>query len=46
VLVNNTGINDGDLLDLRDNPLSVTSCTVHIPQLEIRGVSIDSNSCP
>ena len=39
-LVNNPGLSEGDTIDLRDNPLSVTSIDVYIPQLEARGVEV------
>lgn len=39
-LVENSGLNVGDTLDLRDNPLSTTSLNVHIPELEQRGVNV------
>ena len=39
-LVNNFGLGEGDSLDMRDNPLSATSRTDFMPQLEARGVSV------
>ena len=39
-LVNNTGIDSGDRVRLQGNPLSTTSCTVYIPQLQSRGVLV------
>jgi len=44
-LVDNIGINSGDGVLLFDNPLSTTSCTGYIPQLQSRGVTVDHN-CP
>ena len=44
-LVLNTGIDSGDLVYVWDNPLDATSCTVHIPALEGRGVTVN-HSCP
>jgi internalin A len=39
-LVENTGLGEGDWVDLRGNPLSVESITTLIPQLEARGVTV------
>jgi len=39
-LVNNTGLSEGDTVDLTDNPLSTTSINTYIPQLEARGVEV------
>lgn len=44
-LVENSGVGSGDTVDLVDNPLSATSCTVHIPELQSRGVNI-THDCP
>lgn len=45
-LVENSGLEEGaDWVWLRDNPLSVDSCTVHIPELESRGVTV-VHDCP
>jgi hypothetical protein len=44
-LVDNAGLDSGDLLYLPDNPLSTTSCTVCIPQLEGRSVDV-THDCP
>jgi Leucine-rich repeat (LRR) protein len=44
-LVENPGLNSGDQVTLRNNPLSSTSCTVYIPELISRGVFVDY-SCP
>jgi Leucine-rich repeat (LRR) protein len=40
-LVLNAGIDSGDLVDVMSNPLDTTSCTVHIPTLQGRGVTVD-----
>ena len=39
-LVTNTGLGDGDELEIRRNPLSYTSIKTHIPALQSRGVTI------
>jgi len=39
-LVRNTGINEGDRIDIGDNPLSVASIEMYIPELESRGVEV------
>ncbi len=39
-LVTNAGLDSGDEVDVRGNPLSATSINVHVPALEARGVSI------
>ncbi len=39
-LVSNVGLNDGDGIDLRDNPLSPESLRTYIPQLQARGVEV------
>jgi len=39
-LVANPGLAAGDLVNLRDNPLSPTSVHVHIPALQDRGVTV------
>ena len=39
-LVANAGMNTGDKVDLRNNPLSSQSVNTYIPQLEARGVTI------
>ena len=44
-LVENPGLASGDYVDVVDNPLSATSCTVYIPELESRGVNV-SHDCP
>ena len=40
-LVANSGLSEGDTVDLRDNPLSTASVDIYIPQLEQRGVNIE-----
>jgi len=39
-LVENTGIDSGDEVDLLDNPLSSTSIDTYIPALQARGVTV------
>jgi hypothetical protein len=39
-LVQNGGLATGDAIDLSENPLSWTSVTIYIPQLQARGVSV------
>ena len=39
-LVDNTGLSRGDVVDVRDNPLSDTSINTHIPTLEGAGVQV------
>jgi Leucine-rich repeat (LRR) protein len=39
-LVENSGLSEGDTVDLSGNPLSTTSVDVYIPQLEARGVTV------
>ena len=39
-LVANTGLARGDVVDVRDNPLSDTSINTHIPTLEGAGVEV------
>ena len=39
-LVANTGLGSGDLVNVRDNPLSTTSLNTHIPALQARGVDV------
>ena len=39
-LVQNAGLGAGDTVDLKSNPLSSDSITMHIPQLEARGVIV------
>ena len=42
VLVENSGLSKGDAVDLSFNPLNDTSTDVYIPQLEARGVFVES----
>jgi len=44
-LTENSGIDDGDDVDLRGNPLSSTSCDMYIPVLEGRGLNVH-HDCP
>ena len=39
-LVANTGLGEGDQVDVRNNPLSATSINTHIPALQGRGVNV------
>ncbi len=39
-LVANTGLGSGDVVDVRENPLSATSINTHIPALQSRGVDV------
>ncbi|MYB55787.1 MAG: hypothetical protein F4X51_05290 [Gemmatimonadetes bacterium] len=39
-LVANTGLGSGDVVDVRNNPLSATSINTHIPALQDRGVDV------
>ena len=39
-LVANTGLGEGDQVDVRNNPLSTTSIKTHIPALQGRGVNV------
>lgn len=39
-LVSNVGIDDGDIVDVQDNPLSELSINAHIPALQERGVMV------
>ena len=43
-LVSNTGLGNGDLVELWDNPLSARSCSTQVRALERRGVVV-SDSC-
>ena len=43
-LVANTGLGDGDTVNLKDNPLSSTSINTHIPVLQRRGVTVEFDS--
>ena len=40
-LVANAGLGDGDIVNLKDNPLSSTSRNTHIPILQRRGVKVE-----
>ena len=42
-LVLDSGLSEGDTVELTDNPLSETSIKVYIPQLERRGVAVNPN---
>jgi len=44
-LVDNPGLDSGNWVYLESNPLSTTSCTVCIPQLEDRSVYVE-HDCP
>jgi Leucine-rich repeat (LRR) protein len=44
-LVDNYGIGPGDFVDLTNNPLDDTSCTVYIPELQSKGVNV-LHDCP
>ena len=39
-LVANTGLGNGDEIDIRNNPLSAISLNTHIPALQVRGVDV------
>ena len=39
-LVANTGLGSGDVVNVKDNPLSDTSLNTHIPALQARGVNV------
>ena len=39
-LVANTGLGEGNRVDVRNNPLSATSINTHIPALQDRGVTV------
>ena len=40
-LVANTGLGEGDIVDVRGNPLSYQSINTHIPTLQSRGVDVN-----
>ena len=42
-LVANTGLGEGDIVDVRGNPLSYQSINTHIPTLQSRGVDVNFN---
>ncbi|MFC2009358.1 leucine-rich repeat domain-containing protein, partial [Chloroflexota bacterium] len=39
-LVNNSGLSEGDVINLTGNPLSGTAHDTYIPQLEARGIEV------
>jgi len=39
-LINNSGIDNGDIVWLENNELNDTSINIYIPQLEARGVTV------
>ena len=39
-LIQNSGIDNGDIVDLSHNPLNETTINTYIPQLESRGVNV------
>ena len=43
-LVENTGLGNGDLVDVRDNFLNALSINTYIPALQSRGVTVDFHS--
>ena len=43
-LVANTGLGNGDEVDVRGNPLSYQSVRTHIPTLQSRGVTVESDN--
>jgi len=42
-LISNDGLGNGDVVHLRDNPLSANSVNLYIPQLKQKGVAVWSN---
>ncbi len=40
-LVTNTGLGNGDYVDVRENPLNALSTNTHIPALQSRGVNVE-----
>ena len=40
-LIANTGLGDGDWIDVRENPLSYASIHAHIPTLQGRGITVE-----
>jgi len=40
-LVDNPGLGVGDLVSLKDNPLSPDSIDIYLPQLRERGVTVE-----
>ena len=45
-LVENQGLGEGDVVNLEANPLSEESLSIHIPQLQARGVSVVYDAPP
>ncbi len=45
-LVENTGLQTDDLVDVSDNPLDAEACSSEIPDLQARGVIVIQDSCP
>ena len=45
-LVTNTGLGDGDTINVRGNPLNYSSFYTHIPTLQSRGVEIQFDDTP
>jgi len=45
-LVANTGLDSGDEVDVRSNPLNATSINTHIPALQDRGVEVSFDPAP
>ena len=43
-LVDNSGLEQGDIVDLTDNPLNSNSLNIYIPQLQARGVNVAYNA--
>ena len=43
-LVTNTGLGDGDTIDVRGNPLNYSSFYTHIPTLQSRGITVEFNN--
>jgi len=39
-LIENSGLGSGDTLDLMNNPLSITSVSAHLPELEARRIDV------
>ena len=40
-LVSNSGIDNGNEVNLQNNPLDSDSINIHIPALQARGVTVD-----
>ena len=45
-LVANTGLGNGDEIDVRGNPLNAASINTHIPTLQSRGVTVNFETAP